>query len=124
MKMVWLDDEAVRDPSDRWTVVRTVDEAIELLKVGDVDVISLDHDLGDKRQDPYPVEITGKLVVKWMIENNVFPKFINVHSHNPDESKWMFADLSRFAPKGVMITKFMFANNTSTKLEKLAKVKE
>jgi NAD+-processing family protein with receiver domain len=41
---VWLDDE--RAAPEGWAHVRTPEEAIELLRGGDVEEISLDHDLG------------------------------------------------------------------------------
>jgi hypothetical protein len=42
---VFLDDERVTP--EGWTRVRSPDEAIALLKTGQVEEISLDHDLGD-----------------------------------------------------------------------------
>ena len=42
---VWLDDE--RGAPEGWMRVRWPDEAIALLKTGQVTHLSLDHDLGD-----------------------------------------------------------------------------
>src|SRR5438309_1594271 len=43
---LWLDD--IRPtPDDTWTWAKTVPEAIDLLKTGEVTYASLDHDLGD-----------------------------------------------------------------------------
>ncbi len=69
---VWLDDE--RDPSDSNTKqlfgsrgdevwVKTSGQAIELLKTGKVNFISLDHDLGNRGD--------GQQVANW-IEKNAF----------------------------------------------------
>lgn len=56
------------------------DEAIELLKTGKVDVISLDHDLGDDERG------TGNDVILWIEEAVITQKFtppeIRVHSAN------------------------------------------
>jgi hypothetical protein len=41
---VWLDDR--REAPEGWVRVRTPEEAIELLRRGGVDELSLDHDLG------------------------------------------------------------------------------
>ena len=41
---VWLDDW--RPAPEGWVHVRTPEEAIEVLRGGDVEAISLDHDLG------------------------------------------------------------------------------
>ena len=41
---VWLDDR--REAPEGWVRVRTPEEAIELLRSGGVEALSLDHDLG------------------------------------------------------------------------------
>jgi hypothetical protein len=59
-----------------YTVVKTYEEAIELLKTGKVEKASLDHDLGTEK--------TGYDVICWMEENNVWPRNgVIVHSQNP-----------------------------------------
>lgn len=115
---VWLDDEAARDPVG-WTIVRTADEAIALLAAGGVEMISLDHDLGDVRYEPYPREVTGMDVVKWMIANGVFPKVVNVHSHNRDRAKWMARDLVIAAPEGTIVRLWRFDQDVAKGLEEL-----
>lgn len=42
--LVWLDD--VRPAPEGWEWVKTEEEAIEILKTGRVEYLSLDHDLG------------------------------------------------------------------------------
>ena len=75
---VYLDDERI--PSKGWVLVRWPDEAIDLLKTGKVEEISLDHDLGDDERG------TGYDVVLWIEEqvftNNFVPPIIKVHSAN------------------------------------------
>lgn len=75
---LFLDD--VREPAPLgfigYTVVKTYEEAIELLKTGKVEKASLDHDLGTEK--------TGYDVICWMEENNVWPRNgVIVHSQNP-----------------------------------------
>lgn len=75
---VYLDDERTTPPG--WRRVYWPNEAIELLKTGQVTEISLDHDLGDDERG------TGYDVVLW-IEQAVFtegfkPPLIKVHSAN------------------------------------------
>ena len=75
---VYLDDERETPPG--WRRVYWPEEAIELLKSGKVEEISLDHDLGDDEHG------TGYDVVLW-IEEAVFtrgfkPPKIKVHSAN------------------------------------------
>lgn len=77
---VWLDDE--RKMPEGYTVhVKTAHDAIDLLKTGTVEKISLDHDLGDEYSN------TGYDVAKWIEEaaHNGTLKQIRVtcHSQNP-----------------------------------------
>ena len=78
MNRVYLDDE--RTPPDGWTLVRWPDEAIALLKLGGVEEISLDHDLGDDERG------TGYDVVLWVeravVQDGFCPPVMRVHSAN------------------------------------------
>ena len=75
---VYLDDE--RPVPNSWTLVRCPEEAIELLKTGQVTEISLDHDLGDDDHG------TGYDVILWIEEAvatmHFTPPHITVHSAN------------------------------------------
>lgn len=75
---VYLDDE--RATPEGWVRVYWPDEAIELLKSGEVRLISLDHDLGDDERG------TGYDVVLWIEEavatSGFNPPEIRVHSAN------------------------------------------
>ncbi len=75
---IFLDDE--REAPEGWTRVRWPEEVIELLKTGDVEEISLDHDLGDDERG------TGYDVILWIEEAVVVKGFvppkIKVHSAN------------------------------------------
>ena len=82
---VYLDDE--RETPAGWHRVYWPEEAIELLKTGKVEKISLDHDLGDDEHG------TGYDVVLW-IEEAVFTSdfkspIIKVHSANPSAREKM-----------------------------------
>ena len=75
---VFLDDE--RETPQGWTRCYWPDEVIELLKTGNVEELSLDHDLGDD------VKGTGYNVLLWIEEevycHNFKPPCIRVHSAN------------------------------------------
>ena len=75
---VYLDDE--RTPPEGWVLVRWPEEAIALLKTGEVTELSLDHDLGDDEHG------TGYDVILWVEEAVVMrgfvPPYIKVHSAN------------------------------------------
>jgi len=73
------DDDQYRQTPDGWIRVHTYEEAVEALKTGRVEEISLDNDLGTIKE--------GYDVAKW-IEQQVFettfrPPKIWVHSANP-----------------------------------------
>lgn len=75
---VYLDDE--RATPVGWKRVYWPEEAIALLKTGEVTEISLDHDLGDDDKG------TGYDVVLWIEEqvfnNGFIPPMMKVHSAN------------------------------------------
>jgi hypothetical protein len=79
---VWLDDR--RAAPEGWVHVRTPEEAIELLRGGEVEEISLDHDLG---LDAGGRGRTGYDVLLWL-EREVAagrgrpPAVMRVHSGN------------------------------------------
>ncbi len=81
---VWLDD--VREAPEGWIHVRTPEEAIDLLRSGEVEELSLDHDLGLATPE---AERTGYDVLLWLEEQvatgiwkNAVP-VISIHSANP-----------------------------------------
>ena len=76
---VWLDD--LRPAPDGWTHCRWPNEVIAHVRSGQVEVLSLDHDLGDDTQG------TGYDVVlfleQYAAEGGKLPEEIYVHSQNP-----------------------------------------
>jgi hypothetical protein len=108
---LFLDD--VRDPPDAtWTIARTADEAIALLRTGHVEHASLDHDLGHCaacegcrgfQRDPCPCAChrSGTFLVNWMATENVWPsKSCMVHSKNPVGAERMRGTIERYGPYG------------------------
>jgi hypothetical protein len=81
---VWLDD--LREAPKGWVHVRTPDESINLLRSGEVEEISLDHDLGLATSE---AERTGYDVLVWLEEAVATGTWqfevpvIRVHSANP-----------------------------------------
>ncbi len=55
---LYLDDQ--RPAPSGWTLAKTADDAIEILRTGDVAELSLDYDLGD------PIHGTGLQVLDWL----------------------------------------------------------
>ncbi len=76
-----------------WVVVRSVRNTKKLLEWGQVNDLSLDHDMG-------PGQETGYDLVKWMAENNIWPNGkISVHSANPVGAENMRATIDRYRCK-------------------------
>ncbi|MHA1409701.1 MAG: cyclic-phosphate processing receiver domain-containing protein [Candidatus Odinarchaeia archaeon] len=86
---LYLDD--LRKAPKGWIPVRNYRDAIQLLKEFEIEIISLDHDLGE-------LEPSGAAVVNW-IEEQVFkydfepPKMV-VHSMNPVGRDSMLATIA------------------------------
>lgn len=80
---VWLDDvRSMPVGFDVWA--RTADEAIDLIKKGNVSLISLDHDLGDDGLTGYDV---AKFIEQSAFESELSPMEMRVHSANPVGAK-------------------------------------
>lgn len=94
--MLWLDD--VREPPDhRWTWVKTVSAAIELMQGGMVFEASLDHDLGMNDAGDHLPE--GRTLVYWMAEHDCWPsEAISVHSANVVGVDYMLGMIERYGP--------------------------
>jgi hypothetical protein len=93
---IWLDDRRpVPDPS--WTGVRTVEDAIVLMRTAEVEEASLDDDLGqDPTGAPLPL---GRTLVDWMAEAHRWPlRAISVHSLNVSGVRHMEGMIERFGP--------------------------
>jgi hypothetical protein len=93
---VYLDDERETPPG--WARVYWPDEAIALLAKGNVEEISLDHDLGDDTRG------TEYDVVRWIEQavalHGFVPPVMRVHSANPAAAKRMnegIASIGRLA---------------------------
>jgi hypothetical protein len=100
---LWLDD--VREAPQGWIHVRTPDEAIDLLRTGEVEEISLDHDLGLATPE---AERTGYDVLLWLEEKLATSAWqfevpeIRVHSANPVGRRRMeqaIASIQRLSPR-------------------------
>lgn len=99
MILLWLDD--LREAPKGWTHVTTVEAAQDLLKTGEVQKASLDHDLGYQLGEDGTIDKvyfrTGYDLVKWMAETNTWPKERpTVHSMNPVGRRNMEATIDRY----------------------------
>lgn len=84
---LWVDD--IREPpGEEWHWALDSASAIGLLEACLFTEVSLDHDLGG--------EDTTRPVVMWMIENEVYPETIRVHSANPVAREWLEGMIQRY----------------------------
>lgn len=99
---LWVDDIRPK-PDDTWVLATCFLEATLWLYAGGVEVISLDHDLGEG--------MSGYDVARWMVgilpdgppSMPHWPKDIYVHSRNPVGWQNIVDLLKRYAPVGVRV---------------------
>ncbi|MEW9698825.1 cyclic-phosphate processing receiver domain-containing protein [Paenibacillus sp. SI8] len=87
---VYLDD--LRPCPQGFTLARTADECKLILESCDVDILSLDHDLGWGSQH------TGMDVVIWMVQQQIFPRTVYIHTSSPSACTNMFQMLNHAKP--------------------------
>lgn len=87
---LWLDD--LRPAPEGWLWVKTVEQAIDVLKQGQVTEASLDNDLG-------PEETEGRRLVLWMAEHEIWPsRRLQIHSANAVAVDYMSKMVDRYGP--------------------------
>lgn len=98
MPKLWHDDVR-RPPDDSWLWARTNQQAQKILSENSITEASLDHDLGLDYVDPdmpdadiqtgWDTDNDGAMLVRWMIEHDLLPPKVTIHSWNPDGAKRM-----------------------------------
>lgn len=83
---VFLDDK--RDAHEGWVRVHSAKEAIDLLDTGNVEEISLDHDLSLKKRDS-GYEVILHIERKVVADRNFRPPIIHIHTANPSARQKM-----------------------------------
>jgi hypothetical protein len=76
---IFLDDE--RPAPDGWTLCRWPQDVIDLLKANpeNVEIVSLDHDLGDETRNGYQVLLW---IEEAVVTHGYHPPQLRVHSSN------------------------------------------
>lgn len=93
---LYVDD--LRDCPEGYTLARTVEEALQYLRSGEVDILSLDHDLGeDSNHNLLP---TGYDLVKIICEEGLRANKIYLHTDNPVGRENMFETLKGARRRG------------------------
>lgn len=89
---IWVDD--IRTPPDSgWLWFTSSAYVIKALSIYynkgfEIDLMSLDHDLGG--------DDTTRPIVLWMCENDYWPKEVVVHSANPVGVEWLTGMIERY----------------------------
>nr|WP_202128575.1 cyclic-phosphate processing receiver domain-containing protein [Paenibacillus dendrobii] len=88
-------DDCRRCPQG-FALARNVQECLLMLQECEVDILSLDYDLG-------PGESTGKTVVQGMIAKQLYPKEIYLHTSSMWGKKEMYELLYQSVPEHVKL---------------------
>ena len=105
---LWFEDSDNRGCPSGWMQAKNVAEAIELIKAGEIEEMSLDHDI-DEVSYGYNGSIapTGTDLVYWMLKNlppMQWPHTIRIHSMNRSGAERMAGLLDQAAPKFVRVS--------------------
>lgn len=91
---VYMDD--FRRCPQGFTLARTVEECLELLRLTEVDILSLDYDMG-------PDEPTGTEMAAAMVREGLFPREIYLHTSSITGKKSMYEILYQGLPEQVQL---------------------
>jgi len=91
---VYMDD--FRRCPKGFTLARSVEECIELLRLTEVDILSLDHDMG-------PDEKTGTEVAVAIAREGLYPREIYLHTSSMCGKKSMYEILYQNKPEHVVL---------------------
>jgi len=108
MVNIFLDD--CRECPDRFIIARNASDCRFLLLENEVNILSLDHDLGDINTE------NGYDFCKWLVEigidnPKIYPKVIYLHTANGVGRDNMFKLLERYKPAWVKLHRSPMPNN-------------
>jgi hypothetical protein len=110
---LWIDDER-STPAEYTHTAASSSDAIALLiqataDQAPIELISFDHDLGYPQEDgsslldnSIPGD-TSRPVLLWMIEHDIWPAEIRLHTANPVGRDWLAGMIGRYAPKNTRL---------------------
>ena len=98
MISIYLDD--LRQPKYNFMhIARNYEDCIDLLENNKVQILSLDHDLGGESK-------TGYDVCKYIVQYDLWPEEIYMHSMNPVGRDNMYKLLDRYRPESVKLYRY------------------
>lgn len=107
---VYLDD--LRPCPQGFTLAKNAKECILLLEEFDVDILSLDHDLG------WSTVQTGMDVVVWLTQQRKFPQSIYIHTSSPSACTAMYQMLYSAKPDGMKLYPHRLPDDLLLQIEK------
>ena len=93
---LYVDD--LRDCPDGFTVARTMSEAIEIMDNNRINILSLDHDMGENGEGQ--LLPTGYDLVKYICEHGYRANKIYIHTDNPVGREAMYKTLKAAQKRG------------------------
>ncbi|MEJ8305547.1 cyclic-phosphate processing receiver domain-containing protein [Saccharibacillus sacchari] len=93
---LYMDDW--RPCPEGFALARTGEECLEMLKVCEVDILSLDHEMG-------PGELSGSEVAARIVANGTFPREIYLHTSSEYGRRSMYQTLYAGKPDDVILHK-------------------
>ena len=109
---LYLDD--LRDCPEGFIVARNMTEAVQLFKKYNVNILSLDHDLGED-ENKNLLE-SGYDFVKYFCENGLYANAIYIHTDNPVGRENMYKTLlgareRQFISASIKIFRYNYCDN-------------
>ncbi|WP_411682462.1 cyclic-phosphate processing receiver domain-containing protein [Clostridium thailandense] len=116
---LYLDD--LRDVPEGFVIARTVEEAIYYLENFNINILSLDHDLGEEENGN--LLPTGYDLVKYICENGLRANKIYIHTDNPVGRENMYQTLLAaqkrgFIDKDIRIYNYPYIKNKYSEKQK------
>ena len=94
----FIDDIRPNPNPDKYNKFKSVEEAIKMMSLLKPIYISTDYDLGNGKMD-------GLDLLKWIHENNKYPKELNIHSNHPTGVKEMLKYIEENFPEDIIVTR-------------------
>ena len=94
----FIDDIRPNPNPEKYNKFKSVEEAIKLMSLLKPIYISTDYDLGPEKMD-------GLDLLKWIHENNKYPKELNIHSDHPTGVKEMLKYIEENFPEDIIVTR-------------------
>lgn len=101
---LWIDDKRPTPPGYTHSALSSA-QALSVLSKRDpediLELVSFDHDLGEVWTDDKLVDDTSRKIMLWMIENEVWPLEVRIHTANPVGREWLAGTAGRYFPESV-----------------------